>query len=244
VEHASAYKNVRTLSEFYKMRGEAHIGAFAMTNPGHVSPLIEDSVSGFLHKPDRVPSGNLVLTHGAGSNCRSPLLLAVAEAFCRAGFLVLRCDLPFRQRRSFGPPLPKSAAEDRGAIRAAAVILRRLSPAPVFLAGHSYGGRQASMLAADEPEICSGLLLLSYPLHPPNKPTELRTAHFPSLHTPALFISGTKDPFASTEEMRSALQLIPATTKLLSIEGAGHELARGKFDIQTTVLAEFSELLT
>ena len=66
---------------------------------------------------------------------------------------------------------------------------------PVVLGGHSYGGRQATMLAAEEPGVAEALLLLSYPLHPPNKPAQLRTAHFPQLRTPALFVSGTKDPF-------------------------------------------------
>jgi uncharacterized protein len=94
----------------------------------------------------------------------------------------------------------------------------------VFLGGHSYGGRQASMLAADQPGLMDGLLLLSYPLHPPQKPAELRTAHFPRLQTPALFVSGNCDGFGSIDELGSALKLIPARTELLSIPGAGHEL--------------------
>ena len=84
------------------------------------------------------------------------------------------------------------------------------------------------MLAADQPELVDGLLLLSYPLHPPQRPDELRTAHFPRLQTPALFVSGTCDGFGSIDELESALKLIPARTELLSITGAGHELLSKK----------------
>jgi uncharacterized protein len=80
------------------------------------------------------------------------------------------------------------------------------------------------MLAADKTGLVDALLLLSYPLHPPQKPGELRTAHFPRLQTPALFVSGTCDGFGSIDELGSALKLIPARTELLSITGAGHEL--------------------
>jgi len=101
----------------------------------------------------------------------------------------------------------------------------------VYLGGHSYGGRQASMLAAESPGLVEALLLLSYPLHPPKKPEQLRTAHFPQLHTPALFVSGTKDEFATVDELKSALALIPAQTELQIIEGAGHDLMKGAFQL-------------
>ena len=80
------------------------------------------------------------------------------------------------------------------------------------------------MLVASEPALVEGLLLLSYPLHPPGRPAQLRTAHFPSLKTPVLFVSGTKDAFGSIGELQSAIKLIPARTELLPIEGAGHSL--------------------
>lgn len=80
------------------------------------------------------------------------------------------------------------------------------------------------MLAAAEPQLVESLLLLSYPLHPPKKPAELRTKHFPSLEIPALFVHGTRDGFGTIPEMQSALSLIPARTDLLPISGAGHEL--------------------
>ena len=116
------------------------------------------------------------------------------------------------------------AARDREGLRRAVDVLRSKASGRIFLGGHSYGGRQGSMLAAEQPQLVAGLLLLSYPLHPPRKPAELRTAHFSQLKTPSLFVHGGRDPFGSHQEMKAALALIPAQTTLLEIEGAGHEL--------------------
>jgi predicted alpha/beta-hydrolase family hydrolase len=191
------------------------------------------SVRGYLHRPDTrgtEPGGKdgLVLTHGAGANCQAPLLVALARVFCASGFTVLRCDLPFRQARPHGPPPRGSAERDQQGLRLAAECMRGLTPAHVFLGGHSYGGRQASMLAADEPGIAAALLLLSYPLHPPQRPEELRTAHLSRLETPALFVHGVRDGVATSDELAAAVRLIPASTRILSVLGAGHELLSKK----------------
>lgn len=189
---------------------------------------LDPSVRGFLHKP-QAPSGDgLILTHGAGGNAQMGLLLALAEAFADAGFTVLRCDLPFRQARRFGPPRPGDAARDREGLKNAAAAMRKLVAGRVFLGGQSYGGRQASMLLAED-KLADGLLLLSYPLHPPGKPDQLRTQHLPLLHIPTLFVEGTRDPFGSIEEIEAARRLIPTKTELLVVEGAGHDLGfKGK----------------
>ena len=99
----------------------------------------------------------------------------------------------------------------------------------------------SSMAAAQDPSLADGLLLLSYPLHPPRKSQQLRTAHFPKLNTPALFVHGSRDPFGSVEEMESALRLIPAPKKLVTIESAGHELVtKTNHDrVVATVTSEF-----
>jgi len=181
-------------------------------------------VRGFLHRAIGSGKDGLVLTHGAGANCNSPLLVALADAFSDSGLTVLRCDLPFRQLRPHGPPPPGSAERDQQGLRAAIASLRRQTSGRTFLGGHSYGGRQASMLAAAEPGLVDRLLLLSYPLHPPRRPGELRTAHFPQLQVPALFVHGTRDGFGSIDQMVAAVKLIPARTELLPVTGAGHEL--------------------
>ena len=235
-----------------------------MASHSSVEPLTdlssEPTVRGFLHLPARDTGDALVLTHGAGANCQSKLLVAVAGAFADAGVTVLRCDLPFRQLRPHGPPFPGSAARDREGLRRAANVIRKRVTGRIFVGGHSYGGRQATMLLADwhaadigvnrreaddlqaalQPP--DGLLLLSYPLHPPRKPNEMRTGHFARLETPALFVHGSLDPFGSMTEMRPALELIPARTLLLEAEGLGHDLLLRKSvgDLPATIVEMFS----
>jgi len=178
-------------------------------------------VRGVLHLAGG-PDG-LVLTHGAGGNKDAPLLVAVAEALAARGVAVLRCDLPYRQLRPRGAPSPAGAARDREGLRAALAVLRSRVSGRVFLGGHSYGGRMASMLLAADPALASALLLQSYPLHPPGKPRNLRAEHLTRLRTPTAFVHGTRDPFGALEELQTARDLIPARTTLLSVPG-GHDL--------------------
>jgi hypothetical protein len=178
-------------------------------------------VRGFIHgaQSDDV----LVLTHSAGGNCNAPLLVAVAEQFSQCNLNVLRCDLPFRQRRPHGPPM-RTANEDQQGLRRAAELMRARFSGRVFMGGHSYGGRMASMLLAADPAVAEALLLLSYPLHPPKKPQQMRTQHFPELRTPTLFVQGTKDEFATIDEIDAARKLAAGKNDLLVIDGAGHSL--------------------
>ena len=201
-----------------------------MPDPEFYSDANSDPpVRGYLHRPQNANGDALVLSHGAGSNAQAPLLVALANEFASVGFVVLRCDLPYRQIRPYGPPGPSDAARDRKGLKNAVAAARKVATRRVFLGGHSYGGRQSTMLCADEPDLVEGLLLLSYPLHPPRKPQQLRTQHLPELRTPCLFVEGTRDPFGSIEEMEAAIRLIPARTRLVKIDGAGHDLGfKGK----------------
>jgi len=162
--------------------------------------------------------------------------------------------LPFRQLRPFGPPSPGDATRDRAGIKNAVAAMKKLEGGPpvavsatrgrIFLAGHSYGGRQSSMLAAEQPDLAAGLALLSYPLHPPRRPEQQRTQHLPGLGTPAVFVHGTRDPFGSIGELERALKLIPARTKLVPIEGAGHDLGfkgkAGNEELPKLILSAFA----
>lgn len=208
-------------------------------------PFAAAQVRGVLHRPEHPETPPrpeiFVLTHGAGSNCHAPLLVRLARALADAGYLVLRYDLPFRQQRAKGPPFPAGVARDRAGIAAAIEAVRPMATR-VFAGGHSYGGRQTAMLAAEQPDLAAALLLLSYPLHPPNRPEQKRTAFFPEWRVPALFVHGTADPFASIEELRDAISLIPAPTEILPVEGAGHDLARAP-DLSSDILTRFHALL-
>ena len=205
-----------------------------MTNP---EPFAANGVCGVLHRATGKTERGLVLTHGAGGNCTMPLLVTAATAFAAAGFDVLRCDLPFRQRRPTGPPSPSGAAADRDGLRLAVEVLRRLGPKRIILGGQSYGGRQATMLAADEPGLVAGLLLFSYPLHPPGKPERLRKEHFPRLSVPCVFVQGANDPFGTPAELTDAIRSIPALTEMIRVDGAGHDLKRGRIDLAPVVAA-------
>jgi len=206
---------------------------------------IDPGVRGHLHSPQAANNHGLVLTHGAGGNSTAPLLVALAEAFCDHSYTVLRCDLPFRQLKRFGPPFPGNAERDRAGLRNAVTIMRKLVTGKIFLGGHSYGGRQATMLCAEESDLVSALLLLSYPLHPPRKPEQLRVQHLPNLQTPCLFVHGTRDPFGSVEEIEKALELIPSKHILLTVDGAGHDLgftAKKRNDqLPARILAAFQD---
>jgi predicted alpha/beta-hydrolase family hydrolase len=93
------------------------------------------------------------------------------------------------------------------------------------------------MLAAEQPDLAAALLLFSYPLHPPGRAERLRVEHFPRLPVPCVFVSGTVDPFGAPAELRGAISAIPALTEMITIDGAGHDLKRGRFDLGSVVAA-------
>src|SRR2546425_4377801 len=226
--------------------GRRGAGLPADVEPFVLEPADGPAVRGFLHLPALLSGDGLALTHGAGSSCQAPVLVAVATALAAKRVTVLRCDLPFRQARPTGPPRTADAEPDHAGLRQAVLALRQTVSGRVFLGGHSYGGRQASMLSADEPGLAEGLLLLSYPLHTPRRPSALRTAHFPTLHTRALFVHGARDPFGSIEEMRRALGRISGPAAPVEIAGAGHDLSSrphtvtGEPPVTETVARAFS----
>ena len=191
----------------------------------------DGAVRGVLHRPSAPTGDGAVLAHGAGSNRDSPVLRAVAAAFAARGIAALRIDLPFRQARPKGPPSPVWAPRDRDGLRGALAALARRCPRRLVLGGHSYGGRQASML-------------LAYPLHPPGRPERRRTEHLITLRTPTVFVQGTRDPFGFVDELEEARGLVPAPTRLLSVRDAGHDLGvRGNGSFAQAAVAELLALL-
>lgn len=186
----------------------------------------------------------IILTHGAGSTADAPLLVTLAAAFEQAGFRVVRHTLNFRINKPKSPPHPKDAPGDQAGLLEAVKEMRREGVEKVYLGGHSYGGRQASIMASEHPGLIAALLLLSYPLHPPEKPQQLRTAHFPNLRTPSLFIHGAKDTFGSEAEMTGALKLMPGRVELLTIPGVGHDLGGGKGPLAAKVASRFIDFIS
>jgi predicted alpha/beta-hydrolase family hydrolase len=169
----------------------------------------------------------LLLTPGAGSDREHHTLVALEEAL--APLPVARVDFPYRKEGRKAPDrAPKliAAVVEEGAALAASA---EVEPAQIVLGGRSMGGRMCSMAVA-EGLPAAGLVLISYPLHPPGKPDKLRTEHLPSLGVPCLFISGTRDPFGSPAELEAATKVIPGPVTHVWIEGGRHDL--GKADDQ------------
>jgi len=193
-----------------------------------------EAIAGIAHEPDDTPSGVVVLTHGAGGSRESALLQKICDEWARRGWLAVRYNLPYRRRRPKGPP-SGSAATDRAGIVEAIAVCRALADGPLLAGGHSYGGRQTSMVVADCVESAAQLVdlltLFSYPVHPPGKPERARTEHLPDIPVPTVFTHGTSDPFGTIDEVRAAAALITATTEIVEITGARHDLGSKTLDV-------------
>ncbi|QEN12393.1 alpha/beta hydrolase family protein [Mycolicibacterium sp. ELW1] len=189
-----------------------------------------DEIAGVAHEPDGTPAGVVVLTHGAGGSRESPLLIRICDEWAARGWLAVRYNLPYRRRRPKGPP-SGSAGGDRDGVVEALTLARSLATGPLLAGGHSYGGRQTSMVVAENPGLVDVLTPFSYPLHPPGKPDRLRTEHFGGITVPTVFTHGTADPFGTIDELREAAVLIPAPVEIVEITGARHDLGSKKLDV-------------
>jgi predicted alpha/beta-hydrolase family hydrolase len=190
-----------------------------------------DQIAGIAHQPDGAPKGVVLLTHGAGGNRESELLQRVCDEWARRGWLAIRYNLPYRRRRPTGPP-SGSAASDRAGVDEAITLCRTLIDGPLIAGGHSYGGRQTSMVVAEaNPAQVDVLTLFSYPVHPPGKPERPRTEHLPDITVPTVFTHGTSDPFGTPAEVRDAAALIAAPIEVVEITGARHDLRSKSLDV-------------
>ncbi|BBX88707.1 alpha/beta hydrolase [Mycolicibacterium boenickei] len=188
-----------------------------------------EAIAGVAHEPEGPAQGVVVLTHGAGGNRDSAMLVKLCDEWASHGWLAIRYNLPYRRRRPKGPP-SGSAAGDQDGIAEAIALARTLGDGPVIAGGHSYGGRMTSMVSADGagPDV---LTLFSYPLHPPGKPERARTEHLPSITVPTVFTHGTSDPFGTIEELTAAAALVTGPTELVVVEGARHDLGSKRLDV-------------
>ncbi len=181
-----------------------------------------------LHEPDVTPLAVVVLAHGAGGNRDQAILCRTAEELSSRGLRTVRIDLPFRRKRPKGPPSPSGQPADRAAFAEASARFG-VDGVPTIWGGQSYGGRMASMAATDaageDPDGAtpSGLLLLSYPLHPPGRPEQMRTEHLPRITVPTLIVHGRRDPFGTDQEIAAAAALISAPARVVDV-AAAHDL--------------------
>jgi predicted alpha/beta-hydrolase family hydrolase len=201
-----------------------------------------DQIAGIAHEPSGTPDGVVSLTHGAGGSRESALLQRICDEWARRGWLAVRYNLPYRRRRPKGPP-SGSAATDRAGIVEAIEVCRGLADGPLIAGGHSYGGRQTSMVAASREVTLDVLTLFSYPVHPPGKPERARTEHLPDITVPTVFTHGTSDPFGTPAELRDAAALISAPTKVVEINGARHDLGSKTLDVPALAVEAALQLL-
>jgi predicted alpha/beta-hydrolase family hydrolase len=177
--------------------------------------LIDVSIA--TDAPDE-PRAVLILGHGAGGDLNDPLLRAVASALVASGIEVVRFNFPYRE---LGRKAPGAQSQSEDCYRDVAATSRR-EGLPLYLGGKSYGGRIATHVVADGTPT-DGLVLLSYPLHPPGKPERIRDAHLASIDAPMLFVQGTKDPFATPALLDATIARLPRA-ELHRIDGGDHSL--------------------
>lgn len=160
-----------------------------------------------------------MLTPGAGGDRNHSTLRAVEHAI--APIPCLRLDFPNRIAGRRSPDRPEAAVAHITAAAAEFAARLGITTGQLVLGGRSFGGRMCSMAAAAGLPI-AGLVLLSYPLHPPGAPEKLRTAHFADLAVPVLFVSGSRDPFGSPDEFAATLSSIPGEVTTVWLSG-GHD---------------------
>jgi predicted alpha/beta-hydrolase family hydrolase len=184
-------------------------------------------------RPTGAERAILLLAHGAGGDLNDPLLRAVGNGLAENGIAVARFNFPYREA---GRRAPGSQVQSEECFRNVASAARK-DGVPLFCGGKSYGGRIASHIASEGYEM-RGLVLLSYPLHPPGKPERLRDGHLRQIGAPMLFVQGTKDPFARPDLLTSTIKRL-RNANLVQIEGGDHSL-RVKAKPAATIYAEIT----
>jgi predicted alpha/beta-hydrolase family hydrolase len=180
-----------------------------------------------------IDAGAVLLTHGAGSDRDHHTLVALEAAL--APRPCTRLDLPYRRAGRKFPDKSPVLVADVGAAAAELAAAAGVEPRRVLLGGRSLGGRMCSMAVA-EGLAAAGLVLISYPLHPPGRPDRLRVEHFGAIRVPTLFISGTRDSFATPEELEREARAIAGPVTHVWVEGGRHELGRADDRIVPAVL--------
>jgi predicted alpha/beta-hydrolase family hydrolase len=165
-------------------------------------------------------SAVVAVAHGAGTGYAHPFLTGFAAALHDEGFATLRFNFPYSEA---GRRMPGPAAHAIATWAAAEAWLAEHAPGlAVWAAGKSYGGRMASMAAAEGVIRPAGLVYLGYPLHPPGDPAKARVAHLPDVATPQLFVEGTNDPFVDPHAQLDEAVASCQDARIHWIEGGGH----------------------
>jgi hypothetical protein len=195
----------------------------------------------------------LILGHGAGADQRSSWIVSVARGLSRLGLEIITFNFLYTELRK-GAPDRRPVLD--GCYRAVIDAIRQKRPSaggPLFIGGKSMGGRIATHIAADNPDLqVKGLVLLGYPLHPPGRPDRQRDAHLPAVARPMLFVQGSRDTFGTPGELTPVLARISPQPTLHVVEGGDHSFkvsrnaarqAAVMEDVQQTVVGWVKEQL-
>lgn len=165
------------------------------------------------------PWAVLAVAHGAGAGMQHPFLVGFARGMSELGVATVRFNFPYVEA---GRRMPGPAAHAIATWATVAGAVVGVSSLPVFAGGKSYGGRMASMAAAEGAIEPAGLVYLGYPLHAPGRPEKPRVEHLPSIAAPQLFVEGTNDPFIDPREQLEAAVATSLHAEISWIEGGGH----------------------
>jgi predicted alpha/beta-hydrolase family hydrolase len=176
-------------------------------------------VSAVLDPCDDPDAPVFVCAHGAGGNLADRGVVTTAAVMRQHGLHTVRYNFAYRERKSARPdPMPKLTACVAAVVEH---VRRELQPRRLIIGGRSMGGRASSVLAS-QGFACDGLLLLAYPLHPPGRPEQLRSAHLPDITVPVLCLNGTRDDFCTRGLMEDVLKTVRPTWRMHWIDGADH----------------------
>lgn len=199
-----------------------------------------EGVTAEWDKPPGKTEAVLLLAHGAGGDLNDDLLRGLAKDLTVSGVATMRFNFPYREA---GRRAPGSQAQSEDCYRTM-VEHARAPGVPLYCGGKSYGGRMATHIAAGGVSM-DGLVLLSYPLHPPGRPEKLRDGHLKDIGAPMLIVQGTKDPFATPELLERTVASLERK-ELVRIEGGDHSLrvkGRARTDVQREVAEAVASFL-
>ena len=200
-----------------------------MTPVERAVPVGASTVTTRRYPAENGARGRLVLAHGAGADQRHRVMVAIASRLAARGVEVVTFNFLYTEQRRRTPDrAPVLEQTWEAVVDAQAGDLG--DEQRLVIGGKSMGGRMASMVLARTPDRpswarVSGLVLLGYPLHPPGKPDQLRTAHLPSIHVPVLLVQGTRDAFGTREEIEPVFRALPTRVDYEFIEQGDHSFA-------------------
>lgn len=201
---------------------------------------VEKEVSAILMRPENA-THVLVLAHGAGANMRHITMQTIAERLADVGIATLRYNFPYMEE---GRPRVDSPEISTATVRAAVAKARELAPdLPLLAGGHSFGGRMTTTAASEVPlQGVKGLVLCSFPLHMPDKPSTKRAEHLANVTVPMLFLTGTRDKLADLDLLKPVVEKVGATLHLLNTADHSYKILKRTRESKEDVFAEMARV--